>query len=198
MRLEDTSAFQALNGQDPTFLQQAKRDITITNADGQPAGKRHSYICPKCGNGGGRNGTGMAPHDCQGHERWHCFKCGYDADIIGLYADHTGESNRLKAFRALCDSLGIPVDADWHGGQARGGSRLTGMRKSERNPAAAATVPDKTNKTNTIMEMARRIIARRTARAPARRADSLSLHRQEGHQPRRSLIIPRITLTARA
>ena len=33
MRLEDTSAFQALNGQDPTFLQQAKRDITITNKD---------------------------------------------------------------------------------------------------------------------------------------------------------------------
>ena len=117
MKLEDTTAFHALSNQDPTFLQQAKRDITITNADGQPAGKRHSYICPKCGNGGGRNGTGMAPHDCQGHERWHCFKCGYAADIIGLYAAHTGESDRLKAFRALCGFYGIQVDADWHGGQ---------------------------------------------------------------------------------
>ena len=117
MKLEDTTAFHALSNQDPTFLQQAKRDITITGADGQPAGRRHSYICPKCGNGSGRNGTGMAPHDCAGHERWHCFKCGYDADIIGLYADSIGESDRLKAFRKLCDAYGIQVDADWHGGQ---------------------------------------------------------------------------------
>ena len=34
--VEDTTAFHALSNQDPTFLQQAKRDITITGADGQP------------------------------------------------------------------------------------------------------------------------------------------------------------------
>jgi|GEM_PF-4779173 len=77
---ETTSKTQvdAINSQEPYFLQAAKRT---------------GYICPACGNGSGGNGTGIVKDPNSG--RWHCFKCQLHEDIVGLF----GIANRIEGFR---------------------------------------------------------------------------------------------------
>lgn len=56
-----------------TFLQRAKKDI----------GGKPSYVCPVCGNGSGKDGTGiLEDQNRPGH--YHCFKCGFDGDAFDL------------------------------------------------------------------------------------------------------------------
>lgn len=44
---------------------------------------RPSYVCPGCGNGSGRDGTGMT-EDPSRPGNYHCFKCGFDGDIFDI------------------------------------------------------------------------------------------------------------------
>lgn len=54
--------------------------------------KRGGYICPVCGNGSGRDGTGIQP--IKRHSfRYKCFKCGTSGDVINFYAAEHGISN---------------------------------------------------------------------------------------------------------
>lgn len=70
--------------QEPTFLQKAKRI----------SGKQ-SYVCPVCGSGSGKKGTGIVKDPGNKmHPHYSCFPCkangrGY-YDIIELYAEHSG------------------------------------------------------------------------------------------------------------
>lgn len=70
-----------------TFLQRAKKTIA-----GQP-----SYICPICGNGSGKDGTGIIEDNNRpGH--YHCFVCGFDGDAFDLKdaAKHREKGESLK------------------------------------------------------------------------------------------------------
>ena len=67
-----------------SLLQRAK------NVSGKP-----SYICPVCGNGSGRDGTGIT--EITGKQgKWHCFKCNFTGDIYDIadivYHREPGES----------------------------------------------------------------------------------------------------------
>lgn len=66
-------------------LLQRARDIS-----GKP-----SYICPACGNGSGRDGTGLT-EDPGRPGKWHCFKCQFTGDVYDIadivYHREKGES----------------------------------------------------------------------------------------------------------
>ena len=65
-----------------------------------PRAKKIGFICPKCGNGSGQDGTGIKVTDnTKGtdHQRYKCFKCGINEDIIGLYMLHAGISDMRTA-----------------------------------------------------------------------------------------------------
>lgn len=49
---------------------------------------KYGYICPNCGNGEGKSGTGIDPTYKGGVLLWHCFKCDASFDNIGLLAFH--------------------------------------------------------------------------------------------------------------
>lgn len=54
-----------------------------------------SYICPVCGNGSGRDGTGLT-EDPGRPGKWHCFKCQFTGDVYDIadivYHREKGES----------------------------------------------------------------------------------------------------------
>ena len=55
---------------------------------------RPSYVCPKCGNGSGADGTGMTSKD---GIHWHCFVCGLNGDIVDIIAEVEGLEKGSKA-----------------------------------------------------------------------------------------------------
>ena len=46
------------------------------------------YICPACGNGTGKDGTGIKPKQLSNGYEYYCFKCDNSFDNIGLLAEH--------------------------------------------------------------------------------------------------------------
>lgn len=65
-----------------------------------PRAKKIGFICPKCGNGSGQDGTGIKVTDnTKGtdHPRYKCFKCGINEDVIGLYMLSAGISDMRTA-----------------------------------------------------------------------------------------------------
>ena len=65
-----------------------------------PRAKKIGFICPKCGNGSGQDGTGIKVTDnTKGtdHPRYKCFKCGINEDVIGLYMVSAGISDMRTA-----------------------------------------------------------------------------------------------------
>ena len=80
-----------MNKMDTARLQQAKSEllrkqpIFLLQAKKKVKGNV-SYICPKCGNGKGKDGTGISLDTQSKAEfpHWHCSKCGLHADIIEL------------------------------------------------------------------------------------------------------------------
>lgn len=65
-----------------------------------PRAKKIGFICPKCGNGSGQDGTGIKVTDnTKGtdHPRYKCFVCGINEDVIGLYMLHAGISDMRTA-----------------------------------------------------------------------------------------------------
>ena len=67
--MDRQQAIEFINRQDPTYLQKAKKT---------------GYVCPVCGNGGGKDGTGITkdPNDRE-HPHYKCFN-----GACGLYADN--------------------------------------------------------------------------------------------------------------
>ena len=50
--------------------------------------KKGGYICPNCGNGNGKDGTGIIPGELANGYEYHCFKCDKSFDNIGLLANY--------------------------------------------------------------------------------------------------------------
>lgn len=94
-----------------------------------PRAKKIGFICPKCGNGSGTDGTGIKVTDnTKGtdHQRYKCFKCGINEDIIGLYMLHAGISDMRTAKLELLKNF-----FSFHGTENNQGM----------NPARAPVVP---------------------------------------------------------
>lgn len=97
--MKRSEAKEYLTVQEPFFLGQSK---TING--------KHSFICPCCDNGSGRDGTGimMIPRSNE-HPRYKCFKCGESGDIFNLAQLYTGKDFK-EAFEYLCDEYGLELD----------------------------------------------------------------------------------------
>lgn len=85
----------------PDFLTQAKKKI-----NGYP-----TYVCPVCGNGSGKDGTGIALD--KEKMRWKCFGCGMYEDVFGLWKVSHNLSDDKEAFTQVYEYYGIPVDAEY-------------------------------------------------------------------------------------
>lgn len=85
--------------QEPIFLQRARN-----------VGMQHSYVCPCCENGAGRDGTGitMVPRT-NDHPRYRCFKCGENNDVITLAKQLTNFSFP-DTLKFLYDEYGLEVE----------------------------------------------------------------------------------------
>lgn len=86
--------------QEPIFLERAR------NING-----RHSFVCPCCNNGSGRDGTGitMIPRTNE-HPQYKCFKCGESGDVIKLAQQLTGEQSFARVMEFLYDEYGLEVE----------------------------------------------------------------------------------------
>lgn len=67
------------------------------------------YVCPICGSGKGKNGTGAFSVDKSG-EAWHCFSCNAGGDIFDLYGSIHGLTDYISQLKGLCDEYGITLD----------------------------------------------------------------------------------------
>lgn len=73
--------------------------------------KRGGYICPACGSGSGKHGTGMSLNksvaDYEEHPHWKCWSCGLYGDVVNLYAVHFGITDKREAFRSYKKYIGM-------------------------------------------------------------------------------------------
>ena len=73
------------------------------------------YICPECGNGSGKDGTGIKPFVTNSHVGWKCHRCNKKFNNMDFLARHYG-LNKTANFRELCESIcadfNIPLDYD--------------------------------------------------------------------------------------
>ena len=80
---------------------------------------KRGYICPLCGSGSGKNGTGMEinPHKKDKLEL-KCFACNFSGDLIDLYKAEKKEKEGLiiynnKAIKDLCERFNIERDKNY-------------------------------------------------------------------------------------
>lgn len=97
--MDREQAKQYIKEQPPSFLQPAKR----------VSGKQ-TYICPDCGSGSGKSGTGISPYRKGNTTRYKCFACPLNEDIIGLWKIHNGIEDDREAFKGLYQYYGITID----------------------------------------------------------------------------------------
>ena len=97
--MDREQAKQYIKEQPPSFLQPAKR-----------VGRNQTYICPACGSGSGKNGTGISPYRRNGSTKYKCFACELSEDIIGLWKIDKGIEDNREAFKGLYQYYGITID----------------------------------------------------------------------------------------
>lgn len=78
---------------------------------------KKGYVCPVCGNGEGRDGTGIDPHDVNGTWLYNCFKCNTGFDnfkLLGLYynLDPANDKDFIEICKQTCSDFGIAADFD--------------------------------------------------------------------------------------
>lgn len=94
-----------------------------------PKAKVSGYICPCCGSGSGKHGTGLSEFKKAGPGVFYCFKEGKVYNIIDLAANANHISWR-DAFYALCEKHHIEVEHSYHY-QSGGNKQLTKPREME-------------------------------------------------------------------
>lgn len=98
--MDREQAKEEVKNREPDFLEPAKQKVN----------KHTSYICPKCGNGSGSSGTGIALDIHANTKRYKCFVCGLNEDVIGLWKIHKGIRDNTEAFNSLYAYYGIIID----------------------------------------------------------------------------------------
>ena len=90
--------------------QTAIDEIKARWRDLYPHDKDKGIICPLCGSGSGKNGTGIAEDPHKEKHSLHCFACEFYGDVIDLYMRQTGETSFIKAVDELAARLHISID----------------------------------------------------------------------------------------
>ena len=70
--------------------------------------KNKGIICPLCGSGSGKNGTGITENP-KSPGQLKCWNCGFQGDVIDLYQQRDG-SDYNTALNAAAADLGITID----------------------------------------------------------------------------------------
>lgn len=73
-----------------------------------PAKKKNTYICPACGSGTGKKGTGMTSED--NGEHFKCWNCGFSGDIFDIIAVAEGIS-LSEAFKRATEIFSIEPES---------------------------------------------------------------------------------------
>lgn len=82
-----------------------------------PDKSRKGYVCPICGSGSGKKGTGITSKD--GGEHFSCWTgCFTNADIIDILGMKAGKTDYLDKLEAACNEAGIELDGS-SGGEPR-------------------------------------------------------------------------------
>jgi len=63
--------------------------------------KYDEYVCPLCGNGEGKDATGIKPHVTDSYVGWKCQRCGEKFDNITILATHYGLNPKYD-FQEIC------------------------------------------------------------------------------------------------
>ena len=92
-KMDRTEAREEVLRQQPTFLQKAKKN---------------GYICPRCKNGTGKDGTGITLYKNTNHYK--CFTCGLYEDVVGLWKIDSGAEDDKAAFEGVYQYYGIEID----------------------------------------------------------------------------------------
>lgn len=90
-------------------IEEAKNIIKGRYADYlQPA--RHSgYVCPLCNNGTGETGDGLSADPKRNKTQLHCYKCGFDGDLIDIYCKEH-DCDFVTAVKELAARFDIVLD----------------------------------------------------------------------------------------
>lgn len=67
------------------------------------------YVCPLCGSGSGRNGTGA--FSIKDGTSWKCFSCNEGGDIFDLYGAINSTTDHNQQLAGLCQIYGISIDS---------------------------------------------------------------------------------------
>lgn len=76
---------------------------------------KKGYVCPLCGNGEGKDGTGIDFHEKNGAYVGKCFKCGAGFDnfkLLGLHyrLDTANANDFVEICKRACEDFNIPAD----------------------------------------------------------------------------------------
>lgn len=86
-----------LKKREPFFLEAARKKVN----------GRRTWVCPKCGNGKGKDGDGISlDPNSKNTPHYKCFRCGLYGDVIDLFRYHKGFSDNSEAFKEFCNYFG--------------------------------------------------------------------------------------------
>lgn len=85
---------------------EAKQIVKTYEPDFLEKARKKGYICPKCGNGSGKDGDGIVKYK----NGYKCFPCGLYEDIIGLWKISQGITDDKEAFKTLYEHYNITID----------------------------------------------------------------------------------------
>ena len=91
--MDRSSAIKYINEQTPTFLD---------------AARKRGWICPICGNGSGKDGTGIVRNPKDG--KYKCFKCDFSGDVLDLIARLYGLNDFNACLKKGSELFGVTVD----------------------------------------------------------------------------------------
>lgn len=89
--------------------QEAKRHILNNSKDYFQKAGRKGYVCPICGSGSGKHGTGITAWDGVHFTCW-AKNCFTNADVFEIYGKQHGTSDFMEQLKGLCDVYGISLD----------------------------------------------------------------------------------------
>lgn len=79
------------------------------------ANDEKSFVCPECGNGEGKNGTGITPKFIDNIWKWHCFKCNRSFNnitILAIYYGLNSQTDFVEICRRACSDFGIFLESE--------------------------------------------------------------------------------------
>lgn len=84
----------------PEIMQEIKENHTadIMNAITQPDNSGRGFVCPLCGSGTGKHGTGMTAGTKNPHF-FQCWNCGFKGDVFDLLQETTHKADAVELIR---------------------------------------------------------------------------------------------------